>query len=84
MDFDNDGRIKEWEWNHKNLTRLVEMLNESISLNPSDKVRFSKQTWLDHRGDKVLESIQDRYVVITNIPYYTFFELRGQHQKTQP
>ena len=84
MDFDNDGRIAQWEWNQKNLTRLVEMLNESISLNPADKVRFSRQTWLDHKGDKVLESIQDRSVVVINILYYTFLTDIKELIKNQP
>ena len=58
------GKVEPWEWNIKNLTRLVLMLNESLQINPSAKIRFSKTQWLPQTdsNDSVFLSVQDRLV----------------------
>lgn len=70
MDFNLDGVIEKWEWNIKNLTLLVKMLNESRAFNPASQARFSEQVWLSQTdsNDSVLLSLQDRLHQVTGLP----------------
>ncbi|XP_066923985.1 transmembrane prolyl 4-hydroxylase-like [Clytia hemisphaerica] len=69
-DFNLDGFISPWEWNLKNLTTLVHILQNQKQSNPMIRSRFSHQTWLQQTSskDKILKSIQDRLYQVTRLP----------------
>ena len=55
------GKIEEWEWNIKNITTFVMMVNASFQFHTS-KARFSQQQWLEQTDsdDPILKSLHDR------------------------